>query len=164
METCSNVISFLKGLFLQIRKIETNSSSNSITWVHISISLTKSQFGVDFFLTMATELKLFQVVQSTFRSMGICRSESNQSNLLNAKTAFFLLSFVQLLCSSMPYLLYEAKSVGERADSFYVSLTNSVCLIYILLSMKKISNILKLIEQFQEFIQKSKLWINNIRE
>lgn len=61
----------------------------------------------------------------------------------------------QTLIASTAFLLFKANTIQELADSFYVSLTHAVCLVYIMINIWKITDILQLIDQYEQFIQKS---------
>lgn len=62
-----------------------------------------------------------------------------------------------MFISSMAYIFFEAKMVGEIADAIFVCLTSSACAIYFVSSIYKIPKILKLIGEFEQFIETSKL-------
>lgn len=105
--------------------------------------------------TMAQTVKLFQLVQKIYKMMGICPSQPDQKYPFNLKTLIVLLIVIQFLLSSMAFLIFQADSTQERADSFYFSLSIANCAVYIIVSHWKIVKILKLIESFEEFIEQS---------
>lgn len=66
-----------------------------------------------------------------------------------------------MFVSSLAYFLYEAKSIGEYADTFFMIFTTMVCVIFFSIGIRKMSSIHKLIGEFEEFIDKSKLEVSN---
>lgn len=67
-----------------------------------------------------------------------------------------------MFTSSLAYLLFEAKSIGKSADSFFMVLSSVVCAIYFLVSIWNISHILELIGDFEQFIETSTFEISSI--
>lgn len=101
------------------------------------------------------KLKFFQLVQNIYRMVGIYPPKLNQHCLLNSKISFFLLMVVQFYISSFAFLLFEANSIREMADSFYVASSELLCITYMIVSLWKISDILDLITKYERFIEKS---------
>lgn len=89
--------------------------------------------------------------------MGIYLPESsNQRCSANRKNSFFLFCYIQLLISSVLFLLFDAETMLEFGASFYALLAESFCIWYFLIKMWQMPRILKLIEGFEVFIEKSK--------
>lgn len=102
-------------------------------------------------------MKLFQNVQKMYHQMGICSPQSSPNHSLwNAKIVFVFLVLTQSMTSSVVFFLFEANSVGQRADSFYVVLSIPVFLSHTAIIMRKIPDLQRLIEKFEQFIEKSK--------
>ena len=66
-----------------------------------------------------------------------------------------------MFISSLAFSLFEAKSIGELADANFMCFTSFAIAFYFLLSILKISQILALIGEFHEFIEKSKFNTSN---
>lgn len=60
-----------------------------------------------------------------------------------------------MFITSSAYLLFKAKSIGESADTIYMILSSLACAGFLKISDWKISNILELIGEFEQFIEKS---------
>lgn len=102
-------------------------------------------------------MKLFQNVQKIYEQMGISSSELNQNySIWNVKTVLIFLVQIQFITSSAVFFFFKADTVGQHADSFYVMTSATVCLVFVALSMWMIADLRKLIEKFENFIEKSK--------
>lgn len=107
--------------------------------------------------TMAEQIKLLKLTQKMYQDMGIYPPQSNQNRRsINWRNIFMLVSFIQLLISSFAFLIDEADSIVDAGTSFYVAITELCCIVYYLINMWKIPKILKLIEHYENFIEKSK--------
>lgn len=69
---------------------------------------------------------------------------------------FFILGPIQLIISSCAFFLFQAKSIREYIQSLNVTMTLTICVILISISKWKMDDILKLIEKFEQFIEKRK--------
>lgn len=101
-------------------------------------------------------MKLFQQLLKFYQTMGLFRPESDRNREQKARTLFFLLSFIQLLMSSGAFVLFQAKSIREHIASLSVTITLIVCAIFISICTRKMADTLKLIENLEEFIERSK--------
>lgn len=108
-------------------------------------------------------MELCHSVRKCFENLGIVPIQSNQNSSFNSKNLFVLMCLLQMFLSSLAYLLFEAKSIGKLADSFYMILTSLACAIFFSICIWKIANILQLIREFEQFIGKSKFKISNPR-
>lgn len=110
-----------------------------------------------FIAAMAEErLKLLQFTQKVYQEMGIYPSQSNQNwHSINWRNTFTLFSFVQLFIFSGAFLIFEAETVIDAGQSFYTTDTVLWSTIFYLIQWWKMSKILKLIEGFGNFIEKS---------
>lgn len=106
-------------------------------------------------------MELFYFVRKCFKNLGVVPIQSEHDSSFNFKNLFVLISLLQMFISSLVYFLLEAKSIGELANSFYMILSCLACVIFFSISIWNISNILKLIGEFELFIEKSKLKISN---
>lgn len=60
-----------------------------------------------------------------------------------------------MFISTAGYFLFKATTFFERAETFYVSLTELICVFNFLNQFWQMSKILDLIQQFEDFIEKS---------
>lgn len=106
-------------------------------------------------------MKIFSTVREFYRIAGICpplpQSERNSHFRFNWKYAIYFGFLMQLSTSAIVYFLFKAHSIVERADSFYGFSTGLSCAIITSISIRKISNIFKFIEDLEKFIGKSTL-------
>lgn len=109
------------------------------------------------FATMASKIKLFQSVEKYNRSMGVRPRQPNQKWTPNTINLIFLISFAQLAIGSTAFLIYREKSTFEFGACFYDCATQTSIFTLYLIQMWQITNILRLINHFEEFIEKSKL-------
>lgn len=104
----------------------------------------------------SVKLKLFQFLQQTYATNGICPSESHCNfKKLNHKNLFAFLAMVQFGISSLAYMAFQADSIGQRADSLYMVVTEVTCVTLLAYNIMNIDNILKLIANCETFIEKS---------
>lgn len=111
------------------------------------------------FSNMAKQIKLFQSFQKFHQMLGVRLCESNQSYSFNYRSVVILLQIIFNLTSSTAYSLFKAKTIEERVQSVYVSITELSVMITFSTMCRKMTNILQLIQKFEEFIQKSKFTI-----
>lgn len=103
------------------------------------------------------KMKLFQQTLKFHQMMGISMPKANQNYKQKFKTIIFVFSFIQIFISSSAFFLLQAKSLREHIETLTLPITEIVCVIYILVFKWKMTEILKLIENFVGFIEKSKL-------
>lgn len=105
---------------------------------------------------MPARIKLFRSVQKFHQWTGIYPSEPNQSYSFDLRSAVILLSLILPCISSAIYFLFKTQTIAERAQMFYLSLTE-ICMIVNFVTMcLEMRNILQLIGKYEEFIQKRK--------
>lgn len=100
-------------------------------------------------------MKLFHHIRKWFETLGVYPVQWQRKSLWNERNLFVIISLVQMFISSLAYFLYEAKSIGEYADSFFMVFTNVVCVVFFSISIFKMSSIHMLIGEFEQFIEKS---------
>lgn len=106
---------------------------------------------------MIGPIQLFQSLRQYYQTMGIyLPKNTNQGCSVNRKSSFFLFFYIQLIISSMLFFSYKAESVLEFGASFYAVISELFCTWYFLIKMFQMPKILKLIEAFEKFIEKSK--------
>lgn len=101
-------------------------------------------------------MKLFQSLQTFYRMMGIYPSQTDKMPSFNFRNLFIPLNLLVLFILQIGFFLFKAKSIVERAETFYSSLTIIGCMMIFLLQFWEMTNILELIEKFEKFIEKSK--------
>lgn len=84
--------------------------------------------------------------------MGIYTS---QNDLLNSKNLLFLVFPTIELFAMFVFILYKADSANEYNSAFYIFYTNLGISMYYWISVWRMPNIVQLIEQFEEFIERS---------
>lgn len=112
---------------------------------------------VSIIATMADRIKLLQFIQKVYQFMGIYPSQSNQNWCsINWRNIFILFSLIQMFTFSFAFLIFEAKNIIDVETSFYTVTTEICCTSYYLIHMWKMPKILKLCENFEKFMGKSK--------
>lgn len=107
---------------------------------------------------MTGAIKLFKFLQGCYCLVGIDSPPPNrQSGSLNFKNLIVILFFVQYLAASFAFFLFKANSAYEYGYSFFNALTELTMLVYYPNIILKMPDILKLIERYEEFIEKSEL-------
>lgn len=105
---------------------------------------------------MAGALKLFQSVQQFYQTMGMYSSQSSQLLSPNVRKAFFLISITAITVSIGWFAVFEASTIQEYGMSFYGVFSDLYALLDLIITTWQMTNILKLIELFEIFIEKSK--------
>ena len=106
-------------------------------------------------LNMATTVKLFQLTRIYYKTLGIYPTKPNQKYAFNLTSLFSFLSMITINISSASFFFFKAETIDEYLRSFYVSFTQFGFVFCFLVNIWKASNILKLIEDYEKFIQKS---------
>ena len=101
-------------------------------------------------------MELFHSIRESFQTLGVYPVQSLRETPFNLRNIFVLMCLTEMFTSSLAYSLFEAKSIGEFADSIFMSLINLAWAITFVSNIYKISHILALIEDFEKFIEKSK--------
>lgn len=104
-------------------------------------------------------MKLFQSTRGFFKTAGMytCGIEHNQNHhWLNWKIVLTFLFLAHTFTTSMAYFLFDAKSIPELAEAFFPSTTELVTGVSISLCIWKMTNILKLMKNCDNFIDKRK--------
>lgn len=112
-----------------------------------------SLFSSTLAIIMAGSVKLFAVLRDFYRMMGL---SPPQTNSLNSKNLFFFLSSTTGFFSIVAFFLFKANSVQEYVNSFHTSVTTLLFLLYFTAIARQMTNATQLIQQFEEFIEKSK--------
>lgn len=97
------------------------------------------------------------MIQKAYKQTGVTASQSDShSKTFNWKNLSIYFMLAQFGISSLAYFIFKANSIGQYADSFYMFLSVLTCVAFRSVSISKIDNISKLIENCEEFIEKSK--------
>lgn len=105
---------------------------------------------------MADTVKLFQLTRVYFQTLGICPMKPDQKYAFNLRRFFVLLSMIVIFISTAAFFFVKAESVKELTYTFYVSCTEIGFVICFLINIWKITNILRLIGEYERFHRKSK--------
>lgn len=110
---------------------------------------------------MAISIKLFQSVQKSFNEAGFIAPESNRDRCtLSRKNQLHLCSLGLLLVSTSTFFLFEANSVYELGASYTGTNVANIILLFLIVFLYKMRSVLELIDRYELFVQKSKIWNN----
>lgn len=111
--------------------------------------------------TIMAKIKLFIAVQRYLEAMGFyAPSQPNQICTFNRRNSFHFCVAGGACISAAGYFFFEADSTYEYSNSFYVIITLSSLIIDFTIFLYKRKAHLKLIENYREFIEKRKRWLN----
>lgn len=99
-------------------------------------------------------MELFQIVRKCFVTVGALPLQSNQKCPLNFRNISFLLIVTSMFISTMTYFLFTKLSI-HHMDTLFVSVTSFACLVNFSYGLSKMTHLMRLIERFEELIQKS---------
>lgn len=108
-----------------------------------------------------TSIKLFQFNRKYNQAVGIYwpTIQSNQMARqcsINSKNLLYIICLTEFLVSSIAFILFEAKSKLEFSMTTFSIHTITTVLVMYLLTVWQIGNILKLTDNCEKFIEKSK--------
>lgn len=110
---------------------------------------------------MANTVKLFQLTQIYFQTVGIYPTKPNQKYSYNMTTFWILLSMLVIFFSTVAFFFLKAETIDEYSDTFYVSCSVVAFFIFFLINIWKMSTFLQLIGIYEEFYRKSK-WNSHV--
>lgn len=70
----------------------------------------------------------------------------------NLKNVFVSISVLQLFMSSIVFFLFEAEAIGDRADSFYMSISHFLSVWHAVTNIWMVPQIFQLFGKFEQFI------------
>lgn len=111
---------------------------------------------------MASSIVLFQNVREFYRTLGILPPQNTNDktsarwSMFNAKTLFFSFSFLRMSISTIAFCIYQANSTFEYGVTNYVFGAELACMFYFSVQVRKIDDIIALITNYENFIEKSK--------
>ena len=99
-------------------------------------------------------MKLFQVIQKKFTTLGINRSESSQKWLFNERIILLFVIFAYACTTSIIFLYKEAKTFGEYTININVTITLvSISFVFTIAAIN-IQNIFKFFDDFERIIDR----------
>lgn len=106
--------------------------------------------------------KLFRSVQKCYQTLGVYpfQPENVRTCVLNRKILLAMFLYVQQCIAAVTFFLIEANSVLDYAVSFYTYISMLFCVYYFIILIRKMPQIIELIEKFQQFMEKSKCTTN----
>lgn len=101
-------------------------------------------------------MKIFQSIRHHFEFVGISQAQSLRKHPFNLRNLAILLIYLQFLITSTAYVLFEAKTIREFADSFYAASTTAGVSNVFTWNMVNMANIFQLIDNSAMIIEKRK--------
>lgn len=100
-------------------------------------------------------IKLFQFIQKLYKTLGIGSNQQNGKVSFNSRNSLALFCFIQLFISTAAFFVFKAKSTQEYYAAFFMALTQFYLALDLLALMWQIPNVLNLITDYEQFIEKS---------
>ncbi|XP_055306350.1 odorant receptor 94a-like [Sitodiplosis mosellana] len=98
-------------------------------------------------------MKIFDLIRHHFEFVGISTTQTTK-HPFNVRNVAILVTFAQFFISSMAFLLFEAKTIREFADSFYAAATTFGVSNVFIPNIFNMANIFQLIDDSDAIIQK----------
>lgn len=105
---------------------------------------------------MAHSVQFFKLIRDLFQKMGICPCHSNQNRTYNLRNSFILMILAQLFVASAAFLLFEANSIEEYGQSFYLTLTSLLLLFLLPSFIHNMDDLFNLMDEMDKFGLKRK--------
>lgn len=106
--------------------------------------------------TVKCEMELFHVMRKIYKMMGILSpSQHSQNCPINFKNLIILSPTILFCVSSMVFLLFRAKTIGEYADSVYFTASAIIAIFMFSETVWKNSMTFDLVQKFENIVQKS---------
>lgn len=106
---------------------------------------------------MAKKIKLFFIAQQMYAIQGICPSaQLNEPLSMNYKILRVLLAMAMIVTASLTFFTFDAKSVMDFGMAVSDSNLELLGVFNFIVNMIQMPNIVKLIENCEKFIEKSK--------
>lgn len=102
------------------------------------------------------KIKLFQSLRKYFETLGTLSPETEDNHPFNWRNTFVLFGYFQLFASVLAFTMFEATQVVEFGLNYYGYMTEVLCAFAITTQIYRMVDILELIENCEEFIEKSK--------
>lgn len=105
------------------------------------------------------KMKLFQVGQKHFENMGIDARLLSKKQPFNAKNGFASCIYCLDVITTIVYLLYEAHTFHDYADSVYSSsVAVNSCVIFIIIFLK-MPKFFEFIKKFEKLVESRMLYL-----
>ena len=101
-------------------------------------------------------MRIFQSIRKYLAILGIEPLQPFQKKRLMTKRLVVFIIFILFFTSSLVFIGYEASSLGEYADAFYMSATLDWMIFAFGILLWKMDDIFKLIGDFEKLIQQRK--------
>lgn len=105
---------------------------------------------------MAQPNQFFELIRELFQLLGIRPCQSNQKYNYNLRNSFVLIILAQLFAASTAFLLFEANSIDEYGQSFYLTVTSLLLVFLWPCFIQNMGDLFKLMEQINTFAAKRK--------
>lgn len=102
------------------------------------------------------KIKLFQSLQKYFQILGTFSPESNEIHLFKPRNIFVHICYAQMFISVLGFTLLKETTVVEFCLNYYACTAELMCMFIIASQTCRMGDISKLIENCEEFIEKSK--------
>lgn len=99
-------------------------------------------------------MKIFQAIILNISNVGIIWPQKHKKHPFNAKNLTILFNLGLYSVLAVLFLLLEAETFSEYADSFYLIVTNIFCAVLFATTIWKTPKIFELITSFETIIQK----------
>lgn len=105
---------------------------------------------------MAGSIKLFQFNKRFCQTIGIFVPQTDYDrSIKTSKNVIFVVCVVQFALASIAFLLYDAKSMGEFGEIFFMVICSIEAMCSYFINVWNFEDILKFIENCEAFIEKS---------
>lgn len=150
------------NLLKEIGKFFFKKNRDVIKWYKMNF-IWPIPFSILSTLIMTASIQLFRSVHNYCQILGVTpKSQSNRKISINFRNLIPIFLFLTGCISSCAYFLFEADTILKKGNAFYAFIS-SLCILYILfVQIWQMPNTLKLIANFEEFIEKSKYLTNTL--
>lgn len=115
------------------------------------------QFDFDCSTAMAKSVKLFQLLESVYESLGIQMAQPKLRGRVSFRCYIYSIVLIVSSIAAAVFFVSEGQSVGERGDAFYMIICVYSNILYIITYVGQAPEIRQLIGKFESFFQESKL-------
>lgn len=103
---------------------------------------------------MAKQIIFFKLIREIYQTAGIHPRESSQSGSYNLRNSFILIMLSIVFIVSTVFLLFDAKTIEEYGNSFYISTTVFLDIFMWTIFIQKMGDLFNLMDQMNVFGQK----------
>src|ERR1044071_4785657 len=106
--------------------------------------------------SQSTKLKVFEISQKYFATIGITSNLTSKSYPFNGIVLFgFLMLCVNIYCTSM-FIIFGAKTFAEYTQSVYVTTLLTLVIFCLLIITLKVNNLFEFINKSDDIVNTSK--------